>query len=75
MTKTQHKTTTVASMFQNGISQNTKYAVRDGFHRDSHIFGLNSVSFYIHQTNEASAGNLEEVKKSGGLAHVWMICS
>ena len=37
MTKTQHKRTAVASIFQNGISQNTKCAVRDGFHRDSHM--------------------------------------
>ena len=38
MTKSQHKRTAVASMFQNGISRNTKCAVRDGFRRDSHIF-------------------------------------
>ena len=37
MTKSQHKGTTAASMFQNGISRNTKCAVRDGFRRDSHI--------------------------------------
>ena len=37
MTKTQHKRTAAASMFQMGISRNTKYAVRDGFRKDSHI--------------------------------------
>ena len=31
MTKTQHKRTAVASMFQNGISRNTKCAERVGF--------------------------------------------
>ena len=38
MIKTQHKRTIVASIFQNGISQNTKCAARDGFCRDTHIF-------------------------------------
>ena len=38
MTKTQHKRTAEASMFQNGISQNTKCAKRDGFHRVGHIY-------------------------------------
>ena len=37
MTKTQHKRTAVASMFQNGISRNTKCAQRDGFCREGHI--------------------------------------
>ena len=37
MTKSQHKRTTVASMFKIGISQNTKCAVRDGFCKNSHI--------------------------------------
>ena len=37
MTKTQHKRTAVASVFQNGISQNTKCAKRDSFHREGHI--------------------------------------
>ena len=37
MTKTQYKRTAVASMFQNGISQNTKCAERDGFRREGHI--------------------------------------
>ena len=36
MTKTQHKRTAVTSMFQNGISQNTKSAERDGFCRLGH---------------------------------------
>ena len=31
MTKTQHRKTAVALMFQNGISWNTKCADRDGF--------------------------------------------
>ena len=38
MTKTQHKRTAVASMFQNGISQNTKCTKRDGFHREGHKY-------------------------------------
>ena len=38
MTKTQHKRTAVASMFQNGVSRNTKCAERDGFHREGHIY-------------------------------------
>ena len=38
MTKTQHKRTAVASMFQNGISRNTKCAERDGFRREGHIY-------------------------------------
>ena len=38
MIKTQHKRTAVASMFQNGISRNTKCAERDGFHRAGYIF-------------------------------------
>ena len=25
-------------MFQNGVSQNTKCAIKDGFYRDNHIF-------------------------------------
>ena len=37
MTKTQHKRTAVASMFENGISRNTKCAKRDGFRREGHI--------------------------------------
>ena len=38
MTKTWHKRTAVASMFQNGISRNTKCAKRDGFCREGHIY-------------------------------------
>ena len=38
MTKTRHRKTAVASMFQNGISQNTKYAERDVFRRAGHIY-------------------------------------
>ena len=38
MTKTRHKGTAVASMFQNGISRNTKCAERDGFRREGHIY-------------------------------------
>ena len=37
MTKIQHKKTAVALMFQNGISQKSKCAKRDSFHRDTHI--------------------------------------
>ena len=40
MTKTQHKRTAVASMFQNGISQNTRCVKREGFCREGHIYGL-----------------------------------
>ena len=36
MTKTRHKRTAVVSMFQNGISRNTKCAERDGFCREGH---------------------------------------
>ena len=36
MIKPQHKRTAAASMFQNGISRNTKCAVTDGFRRNSH---------------------------------------
>ena len=38
MTKTRHNKTAVASMFQNGISQNTKCVERDGFRREGHIY-------------------------------------
>ena len=38
MTKTRHKRTAVASMFQNGISRNTKCAEKDGFRRAGHIY-------------------------------------
>ena len=34
MTKTQRKRTAVVSMFQNGLSRNTKCAKRDGFRRE-----------------------------------------
>ena len=37
MTKTRHKRTAVASMFQNGISRNTKCAERDSFRTEGHI--------------------------------------
>ena len=40
MTKTQHKKTAVASVFQNGISRNAKCAERDGFRRECHICGV-----------------------------------
>ena len=40
MTKTQHKRTAVASMLQNGISQNTKCAERASFRREGHIYSL-----------------------------------
>ena len=36
--KTQRKRAAVASMFQNGISRNTKCVERDGFRREGHIF-------------------------------------
>ena len=38
MTKARHKRTAVASMFQNGISRNTKCAERDGFCREGHNY-------------------------------------
>ena len=37
MTKTRHKRTAVASMFQNSISRNAKCAKRDDFCREGHI--------------------------------------
>ena len=40
MTKTWHRRTAVASMFQNGISRNTKCAERDGFRRAGHIITI-----------------------------------
>ena len=40
MIKIQHKRTAVASMFQNGISRNTKCAEKDGFRRAGHIYLL-----------------------------------
>ena len=40
MIKTQHKRTAVASMFQNGISQNTKCAKRDSFRRAGHKYSI-----------------------------------
>ena len=47
VTKSQHKRTTVASCheFQNGISQNTKCAIKDGFCRDSHILVVYSMYY------------------------------
>ena len=38
MTKTRYKRTAVASLFQNGISRNTKCAERDSFRREGHIY-------------------------------------
>ena len=38
MIKKQHKRTAVASLFQNGISQNAKCAKRDGFCRAGHKY-------------------------------------
>ena len=37
----------MASMFQNGISQNTKCAIRDGFRRDSHIYEYVCTLLYV----------------------------
>ena len=48
MTKSQHKRTAVASMFQNGISRNTKCAIKDGFCRDSHISYWSHVYNFTH---------------------------
>ena len=45
MTKTWHKRTAVASMFQNGISWNTRCAERDGFHREGHIYTLSNIEW------------------------------
>ena len=59
MTKTWHKRTAVASMFQNGISRNTKCAERDGFHREGHklfcicILTLESDKIHIHTCMDA----------------------
>ena len=46
MTKTRHKRTAVALMFQNGISRNTKCAERDGFRTEGHIYELPSAKKY-----------------------------
>ena len=43
MTKTQHKRTAVALMFQNGISWNTKCAERDGFHKEGHKYSIDKL--------------------------------
>ena len=59
MTKTQHKKTEVASMFQNGISWNTKFAIRDGFHRDSRI--LSKYGAII--TDQLQHGFIERIKE------------
>ena len=47
MTRTRHKRTAVALMFQNGISQNTKCAERDGFHREGHIYNLKADFIFL----------------------------
>ena len=48
MTKTWHRRTVVASMFQNGISQNTECAKRDGFRGAGHILScLSSSSIHL----------------------------
>ena len=60
MTKTQHKKTAVASMFQNGISVNTKCAERDGFCRVGHIL-------YHHLTCSTSATS----KKIRRMINLW----
>ena len=43
MTKTRHKRTAVSSMFQNGISRNTKCVKRDGFCRAGHIYPVKTI--------------------------------
>ena len=66
MTKTQHKRTAVASMFQNGISRNTKCAERDGFRREGHIYtGVVSIRelqlpiLHKHNANITNTGIIE----------------
>ena len=54
MTKSQHKRTAAASMFQNGISRNTKCAIRDGFRRDSHKCNLFCNYVYITYSSVSS---------------------
>ena len=49
MIKSQHKRTAAASMFQNGISRNIKCAVKDGFHRDSHIYKYIYIYIFLSQ--------------------------
>ena len=66
MTKTQHKRTAVASMFQNGISRNTKCAERDGFCREGHI-----LSFCWHFVSKNNK-NLVAFK---GITENWLIYS
>ena len=62
MTKTRHKRTAVASMFQNGISRNTKCAERDSFRRAGHICSytqrditqlLQGQLIFCHRLNDA----------------------
>ena len=55
MTKTWHERTAVASMFQNGISRNTKCAERDGFRRVGHINYIN----WIDMLNKLSYYNCQ----------------
>ena len=57
MTKAQHKRTAEASMFQNGISHNTKCAEMDSFHRDSHIF-MPSIYYMILHPNLKKIGSV-----------------
>ena len=46
----QHRRTTAASIFQNGISQNTKCDIMVGFPKSSHIFVLHlCTDLYVHR--------------------------
>ena len=62
MTKTWHRRTAVASMFQSGISRNTKCAERDSFRRAGHNYWCNEITMeayvckvialFIHQKHK-----------------------
>ena len=41
-----HKRTTVASMFHNDISQNTKCAVKDSFHSDKKLSFVHTCQYF-----------------------------
>ena len=47
MATMKHRRTTVASIFQNGISQNTKCANKYGFHKFSHMCEIYENYFII----------------------------
>ena len=68
MTKSQHKRTAVASMFQNGISQNTKCAVKGAFCRDSHIFIIARIKPFLQIQSYMLFSGVSTVEPSGARA-------